>query len=48
MKNDEALRLRLGKDIKLELQKLADKNDRKLSDYIRLELMKLIEKEKKK
>lgn len=48
MKNDEALRLRLSKDVKLELQKLADKDNRRLSDYIRLELTKVIEKEKKK
>lgn len=48
MKNDEALRLRLSKDVKDELQKLADKENRKLSDYIRLELIKVIEREKKK
>lgn len=48
MKNDEALRLRLSKDIKDELQKLADKENRKLSDYIRLELVKVVEKGKKK
>ena len=48
MQNDEALRLRLGKELKEELQKLADRDNRKLSDYIRLELIKIIEKEKKK
>lgn len=46
MQNDEALRLRLSKDVKEELQKLADRDNRKLSDYIRLELIKLIEREK--
>lgn len=40
--------MRLGKDMKDELQKLADRDNRKLSDYIRLELIKIIEKEKKK
>jgi predicted transcriptional regulator len=47
MQNDEALRLRLSKDIKVELQKLADDDNRKLSDFIRLELIKVIEKNKK-
>lgn len=48
MQNDEALRLRLSKDLKDELQKLADKDNRKLSDYIRLVLVKTVEKENKK
>jgi antitoxin component of RelBE/YafQ-DinJ toxin-antitoxin module len=47
MQNNEALRLRLSGDMKIELQKLADKENRKLSDYIRLELLKIIEKETK-
>ena len=47
MQNDEALRLRLSKDLKHELQKLADKDSRKLSDYIRLVLVKTVEKENK-
>jgi hypothetical protein len=48
MQNDEALRLRLSKEIKAALQKLAERNNRKLSDYIRLELVKIVEKENKK
>jgi len=48
MQNDEALRLRLSKDLKVELQKLADKDNRKLSDYIRLVLTKTVEKESRK
>lgn len=48
MQNDDMIRLRLSKEAKAELQKLADKDNRKLSDYIRLELTKIIEKEKKK
>lgn len=48
MQNDGMLRLRLSNEIKAELQKLADKENRKLSDFIRLELVKIIEKEKKK
>ena len=42
MEKDEALRLRLSKDLKQELQLLADKDQRKLSDNIRLELSKLV------
>ena len=48
MQNDEFLRIRLNADLKAELQKLADKDNRKLSDFIRLELIKLVEKPKKK
>jgi antitoxin component of RelBE/YafQ-DinJ toxin-antitoxin module len=47
MEKDEALRLRISKDLKADLQKLADKESRKLSDYIRLELIKVVEKKKK-
>ena len=47
MENDEMIRMRLSKELKAELQSLAEKNNRKLSDYIRLELVKVIEKEKK-
>ena len=47
MNNDEALRLRLSRELKADLQKLADKEKRKLSDYVRLELVKIVEKEKK-
>lgn len=42
MQNDEALRLRLSTEIKAALQKLADRDNRKLSDYVRLELVKLV------
>ncbi len=42
MENDEALRLRISADMKAELQKLADKEKRKLSDYIRLGLEQMI------
>jgi antitoxin component of RelBE/YafQ-DinJ toxin-antitoxin module len=48
MKNDEMLRLRLDADLKASLQKLADKDHRNLSDYIRLELQKIVDKNKKK
>jgi mRNA-degrading endonuclease RelE of RelBE toxin-antitoxin system len=48
MENDEALRLRISKELKAGLQKLADKENRKLSDFIRLELIKLVQKEPKK
>lgn len=48
MDKDEALRLRLSKDLKQELQLLADKDQRKLSDYIRLELISMVEKKKSK
>ena len=48
MAHDEALRLRISKETKEGLQKLADKEQRKLSDYIRIELTKLVEKDKKK
>lgn len=46
--NDEMLRLRLTKELKNNLQKLADKDKRKLSDYIRIELEKIVEKAKTK
>lgn len=42
MQNDEALRLRLSTEIKAKLQILADRDNRKLSDYVRLELVKII------
>lgn len=46
MQNDEALRLRLSTEIKDALQKLADRDNRKLSDYVRLELVKVINQNK--
>lgn len=48
MNNDETIRMRLSKELKEALQILADRNNRKLSDYIRLELVKVVEKEEKK
>lgn len=43
MQNNEALRLRLSTEIKEALQKLADRDNRKLSDFVRLELVKVID-----
>lgn len=48
MKNDDTLRLRLGGGLKTDLQKLADQDKRKLSDYIRIQLEKVVETNKKK
>lgn len=48
MKNDDTLRLRLGGGLKKDLQKLADQDKRKLSDYIRIQLEKIVEISKKK
>jgi predicted DNA-binding protein len=48
MKNDDTLRLRLGGSLKKDLQKLADQDKRKLSDYIRVQLEKVVETSKKK
>lgn len=46
MQNDEALRLRLSNEIKADLQKLADRDNRKLSDFVRIELVKIIDQNK--
>lgn len=46
MNNDETLRLRLSNELKAGLQKLADADKRKLSDYIRIELQKIVDKKK--
>jgi hypothetical protein len=46
MQNDEALRLRISAEMKADLQKMADNANRKLSDYIRLELAQLIDQAK--
>jgi antitoxin component of RelBE/YafQ-DinJ toxin-antitoxin module len=43
---DEVLNIRIEKELKDELQKLADKDNRKLSDYITLQLKKLVAKGK--
>lgn len=46
--NDEMLRIRLSTELKNELIKLAEKDKRKLSDFIRLELMNVVQMCKKK
>lgn len=43
MEHDETLRIRVSTEVKNQLQALADKDKRKLSDYLRLQLIKLIE-----
>jgi predicted transcriptional regulator len=48
MKNNETLRLRLSEDLKKDLQELADADQRKLSDYIRIQLEKFVATSKKK
>ena len=40
--------VRIEPDMKKELEKLAQKDERKLSDYIRVQLKKIIEENKKK
>jgi hypothetical protein len=44
----EAIVLRVEAELKNELQKLAELDSRKLSDYIRVQLKKLVEATKKK
>ena len=44
----EAIILRVESDLKAALQKLAEQDSRKLSDYIRVQLKKLVEGAKKK
>lgn len=44
----ESFTIRIEPNMRIELQKLADKDNRSLSDYIRLQLKKLIEENKKK
>lgn len=46
-KKDVRIGVRIDISMKIELQSLADKNDRKLSDFIRLELEKIVRQEKK-
>lgn len=41
---DETIVIRVDSELKMKLQKLADRDKRKLSDYIRLQLEKLVEK----
>ena len=45
---EEIVTIRMDADLKTELQKLADKDQRNLSDYLRLQLKKLVETGKKK
>ena len=44
----EHLRIRAGKTLKADLEKLAAASKRELSDYIRLELEQIVEKSKAK
>ena len=41
---DETIVIRVDSELKMKLQRLADRDKRKLSDYIRLQLEKLVEK----
>lgn len=43
---DEIINIRVEPEVKQKLQALADKDSRTLSDYIRLQLKKLVEKTK--
>ena len=45
---DTVINLRVNSNLKKELQKLADTDRRKLSDYIHVQLELLVEKSKKK
>lgn len=45
---NEAIVIRVDADLKAELQNMADMDSRKLSDYIRLQLSRLVEATKKK
>ena len=45
---EEIVTIRMEEDLKKELQKLADKDQRNLSDYLRLQLKRLVETSKKK
>lgn len=47
MKN-ELIQVRVEKELKDKLQKMADADQRKLGDFIRVQLLKLIETSKKK
>jgi predicted transcriptional regulator len=44
---DEIITIRISKELKASLQKLADKDKRKLSDYIRLQLEAIVEHSKR-
>lgn len=45
---DETIQVRVEPTLKKELQKLADADHRNLADYVRLQLIKLVEENKKK
>ncbi|MGI8951958.1 MAG: hypothetical protein ACR2FN_10285 [Chitinophagaceae bacterium] len=45
---NEAIVIRVDADLKASLQKMADMDSRKLSDFIRLQLKRLVETSKKK
>ena len=45
---EEMLHIRIDKDFKDKLQQMADKDNRKLGDFIRVQLMKIIETSTKK
>jgi predicted transcriptional regulator len=47
MKN-ETIQIRIEPDLKTALQTLADKDHRTLADYVRLQLIRLVEENKKK
>lgn len=40
---DVTLQIRVEKELKDKLQKLADEDNRKLGDYIRLQLLKIVD-----
>ncbi len=46
MDKDTTIVIRVDKDLKNKLQTLAEKDNRSLSDYIRLQLKKLVDKTK--
>lgn len=45
---NEAIVVRVDADLKASLQNMADMDNRKLSDFVRLQLIKLVEASKKK
>ena len=45
---NEAIVVRVDTELKASLQNMADMDNRKLSDFVRLQLMKLVESSKKK
>jgi mRNA-degrading endonuclease RelE of RelBE toxin-antitoxin system len=48
MSKDTVIQIRVEPQVRVKLQKMADQDSRKLSDFIRLQLMKLVEPNKKK